>query len=199
MSTTQPAHVRRLKWSTGAVLWMFCLSCMALFQAWRGAYLDAVVFGTIVLVLTVDRTLGERLPRLGLRWRNAAGVTNAFLLLAGIVLLLVPRHGTVALLVMVSLGVGMFFAAWPSRSAHHRDLSAIVRRTAWVWGALAAVFVLWEGLTFVLSVTTPGGSEAHPTISVLLDPWLGSLLGKAVFLVAWIACGLGLLAVWRKP
>jgi hypothetical protein len=57
---------------------------------------------------------------------------------------------------------------------------------------------LWEALAFVLSVTMPGGSDAHPTISVLLDPALETLVGRIVFVGLWLAAGAALLLIWRR-
>lgn len=193
VASQHPVH-----WTAGAVIWVVCLTGMSLFQAWRGAYPDALIFGALVVVLTLDRSLGGRLPRLGLRWQQSIRATSALLLLAGVALLFVPRHGVFAMLVMISVGVGMVFAAWPSGQGEIRQLSILGRRSSWIWGSIASACVLWEGVTFALSVTLPGGSEAHPTLSVLLDPGLDSSLGKILFVAAWIGVGLGLLSVWRK-
>lgn len=192
------ASHHQVRWTAGAIIWLVCLTGMALFQAWRGAYPDALVFGALVVVLTLDRSLGDRLPRLGLRWRQSIRATSALLLMAGVALILIPRHEVFAMLVMMCVGVGMVFAAWPSPSGDVRKLSKLGRRSSWIWGSIAGAFVLWEGLTFVLSVTLPGGSEAHPTLSVLLDPGLSLLAGKILFVAVWIGVGLGVLSVWRK-
>lgn len=199
MSDAAEQPVASAQWTLGAVIWIVCLAGMAMFQAWRGASGDALVFGVLVMVLAVDRAFGERLRGVGKRWRDSATQSTLSVVLAGVILVLVPRHGPVALVVMCLLGAAMLLAAWPSRSPEATRLTAITRRTAWTWGALAGAFVLWEGLTFALSVTTSGGSPEHPTISVLLDPWLTTFSGKAIFVALWILAGVGLLAVWRKP
>lgn len=188
-----------VRWTLGATVWIICLSGMALFQAWRGAEGDALIFGLLVAVLAIDRARGERLRGVGKRWRDAAWLSTLLLVVAGVILVFVPRHGLVALLVMCLLGGVILLASWPSTFSGGTQLTPMMRRSAWTWGALAGAFVIWEGLAFAFSVTTAGGSAEHPTISVLLDPWLATLSGKALFIGLWILAGVGLLAVWRKP
>jgi hypothetical protein len=50
----------------------------------------------------------------------------------------------------------------------------------------------------VLSVTVPGGVEAYPTVSVLLDPVLQNILGQGLFVALWLLAGVGLITIWRR-
>jgi hypothetical protein len=59
-------------------------------------------------------------------------------------------------------------------------------------GGWAAVFValgLWELGAWLLQPSLTTGSPAHPTISILLDPLLGSHPGRSVGFAAWLALG----------
>jgi hypothetical protein len=59
-------------------------------------------------------------------------------------------------------------------------------------GRVAAVFValaLWELGALLLQPALTVDSPAHPTISVLLDPVLGSAPGRSVGFAVWLALG----------
>jgi len=58
--------------------------------------------------------------------------------------------------------------------------------------AWAAVFVaagLWELSALLQQPTLRVSSEAHPTISFLMDPVLATHLGRSVSLALWLAVG----------
>lgn len=185
-------------WTLGAVLWLVVLFIMASFQTWRGAYEDGVLFYGIVILLAIDRAsdqrIGARLQRLRISKAVIWGVTA----LCGVVLVLAPRHGLVTFTTMTVIGLMMLLLAWPPLAESSSRSSPAIRRSAWWWAAIGVLLCLWEAIAFVLSVTTPGGSDAHPTISVLLDPALETLVGRIVFVGFWLAAGAGLLFIWRR-
>jgi hypothetical protein len=57
------------------------------------------------------------------------------------------------------------------------------------WAAVLVVLALWELGALLLQPSLTMGSPLHPTISVLLDPALGSHLGRSVGFAVWLALG----------
>lgn len=190
--------IAKPRWTTGAILWLVVMFIMASFQTWRGAIVDGVLFYTVVVLLLTDRIVGERwvaLRRLRTlpRWAVWSGGG-----LAAVVLTVAPRHGTIVFVVMVAIGIGMLALAWGGRSRLAHLDSVALRRSARTWGALGVGLCLWEAIAFVLSVTLPGGVEAYPTVSVLLDPVLQNILGQGLFVALWLLAGVGLITIWRR-
>jgi hypothetical protein len=61
-----------------------------------------------------------------------------------------------------------------------------ISRSAIAWVAIAIVGCLWEVATFLLGLPSPAASMEHPSISILLDPVLGSAGGKIGFVAVWL-------------
>ena len=185
-------------WSISSVLWICILAIMAGFQTWRGAYVDGILFFSLVAMLVIDRLTGGRLvilkkpihaPKL-----LTLGITGAL----GAVLVFAPRHSWVDLFVFIALGITVLLVAWepaPERIQRPRRAYA---RSMWMWSMLSVAICLWEATAFVMSVTLPGGSEDFPTISLLLDPFVENTWGRMVFVGLWLAAGYGLLRFWRR-
>lgn len=186
------------RWTLGSALWIVVMLIMASFQTWRGAYVDGVLVYGIALLVTVDRLTGERTPKVtwlrhtrrGAVWFTAAAVA--------IILTLAPRHGLVVFIVMAAAGIVMLFLAWGEPSTPATLAQPALRRSAWAWALLGIALCLWEAIAFVLSVTTPGGVNAYPTVSVLLDSVLQTLIGRGIFVALWVAAGVGLIMIWRR-
>jgi hypothetical protein len=58
-----------------------------------------------------------------------------------------------------------------------------------VWGALLVAGGLWELSALLQQPTLTESSYAHPTISTLTDPALGTHAGRSLALVVWLALG----------
>jgi hypothetical protein len=186
------------RWSLSAVLWICVLGIMAGFQTWRGAYVDGVLFFSLVGMLIVDRLTGGRLVILKKPVLAPKAVTLAITGTLGVVLVLAPRHSWVDLAVFVAIGVTVLLVAWePAPERIQRPHKAYLR-SMWMWSMLAVAICLWEATAFILSVTMPGGNEDFPTISVLLDPFVENTAGRLLFVGLWLAAGYGLLRFWRR-
>lgn len=195
MGNRQTAPSRR--WTLGGVLWILVMLIMASFQTWRGASVDGVLVYSVALLLVVDWLTGERLRIAWLRaiprwvvWSTAA--------VAAVILTLAPRHGVLVFVVMALLGVTMLVLSWGPPSHRANLAQPAVRKSAWIWAILGIALCVWEALAFVLSVTLPGGINAYPTVSVLLDPVLQTLIGRGTFVALWGAAGVGLVMIWRR-
>lgn len=171
---------------------------MAVFQTWRGAYVDGSLFFALVAMLVIDRLTGGRLVILKKHIVAPKAVTLGITGVLGLILLLAPRHSWIDLAALVAIGVTVLIVAWepaPERTKRPRKAMA---RSVWFWSLATLALGLWETTAFVLSVSVPNGIEYFPTISVLLDPFVESMIGRLIFVGLWLAIGYGLLRFWRK-
>lgn len=191
---TSPAHTV----TGGTVVWFVVLAVVTVIQLDRRAWFDSTVLLTVLVVLLVD--LSGRLPHGAVTVSRTGPAVIGAALLAGVVLVLAPRHGAVAGLVLVAIGAGALAYAWPDRPED--DLPVLdrepwdraTRRTAAAWAAAWIAGCLWELAMFLLGQGRPKGSNPYPAASDLLDPLLDNSLVKGLFVVVWLAVGVGLLA-----
>lgn len=195
-STQSPPTSRTV--TIGTVAWLVVLGAVALVQLSRHAWADAVVLllALVGLVVALTRTRPHRI----LAVAHAGPAVIGAAVLAGVLLLLAPRHGAVAGFVVAAAGAGALVYAWPDRSD---DDSAVggrqvwdrpTSRTAFAWSAAWVAGCLWELAMFLLGGTETDGRDVYPAASDLLDPLLAHPLLKALFVVVWLATGVGLLA-----
>lgn len=185
-------------WTLTSVLWICVLAIMAGFQTWRGAYVDGILFFSLVAMLILDRLTGGRIVILKRPIHAPKAVTLAITGTLGAVLVLAPRHSWMDLAVFIAIGITVLLVAWePAAERAERPHNAYMR-SMWMWSMLAVALCLWEASAFILSVTLPGGNVDFPTISVLLDPFVENTWGRLVFVGLWLAAGYGLLRLWRR-
>jgi hypothetical protein len=193
--------------------WTLILAATGLFQLFRGAPVDAAFFLVVAGLLIADAAgllwfAGTGLPRRGL-------IVVAAILL-GLLLVLVPRHGVAAWILVGTAGIGLLALAWsPSappraappqlaparasrvaagrvaagRAASGRAASGRhsgLSRSAIAWAAIAVVGCLWELTTFLLGLPSDAAKSEHPSVSILLDPVLDSTGGRIGFIAAWL-------------
>jgi hypothetical protein len=202
-TTERTATLRRL-----VEPWTLILLATGLFQLLRGAPTDAAFFLVVAFLLIADAA--------GLLWFAGTGLPHRGLIVGvsivlGLLLLLVPRHGVAAGIVVGAAGIGLLALAWsPSgppqaarpaaarptvpraaatRAAATRP-SGVSRsglsRSAIVWIAIAITGSLLEVATFLLGLPSAAAKVEHPSISILLDPVLDTLAGRIGFVVVWL-------------
>lgn len=208
---TTPSASARL-WSTSATLWIITLSVMAVFQFWRGAPIDGVIFALIAAIVIVERVARTRRPPSP----AAAGdpdvaaaegtparptdrcrlvIVLAIAVAAGIVIVVAPRTGAVSISLVAALGVGALALVWnhaprpTARTPHSRH------RTRIAWASLGITLCVWEALAYILSVVVPRGWIGFPTVSLLLEPAVDFDPTRALLTVIWLAAGVWLVAV----
>lgn len=204
MSVSDPAdrearaRARALRPSLGALAWLGILITIAIVQLVRQQWGDAVIFAIAGLVLAAEACGWlAKLDRLPAPTRTVVGI-GAAAAAAGLVI--APRHSAVAGAVMIATGIAAMAAVWaPPRTTttQRRPWSRPLRLLAWSWAVAWIVACLWEIVEVTLGATTPGGRAAHPALSDLLDAPVDQLLGKLLFVIAWVAAGLFL--VRRGP
>lgn len=185
---------------------------MAVFQFWRGAPIDGVIFAVIALLVIVERVLRTRrpaspaaaIPPLAVGAdatpvrpadRRRLVVVLVIALVAGIVIVVAPRTGPVSISLVAALGVGALALVWnhapraSARTPHSRHRSHIA------WASLGIALCVWEAVAYVLSVVVPRGWIGFPTVSLLLEPAVDFDPSRALLTVAWLATGVWLVAV----
>ena len=177
---------------------------------------DPVVHGTLLftvaLALGIDAFRKRRAVRIGAGGGEAPAVADErswfgragdhlrlspVALVAGLFYVIVvgtfSRYSWPAsIAVFTPAAIGVAFA-WRRPSIPVREGQKIERSGALVWAGAFVTFGLWELTNLFLQPSLTKGSQAHPTISVLMNPVLASQSGRSLFLAAWLAFGLFLL------
>ena len=180
-----------------AAPWLAFLLITGTVQFVRNAPWDAVIFFTAAAALAVDvvRPLPSW-PRPHVARKLVVWLVVA---LAGLVLVLMPRHSVGEGIVAIAIGLTALLFAWPDRPASARVADdRTIRRTGVLWAITALAVCAWELTSFVLGRVAPGGVIEHPAISDLINPVLDVDGGRAVFATAWLAFGALLVVPWRK-
>ena len=90
---------------------------------------------------------------------------------------------------VVGLGAGVVMVGWGGPTRRRQIPGAFSRPGVVTWGSMLIVGGLWELAALLEQPNIDTSSYAHPTISTLTDPLLGSSLGRSVALLGWIALG----------
>ncbi|MES2172101.1 MAG: hypothetical protein V4479_15490 [Actinomycetota bacterium] len=105
-----------------------------------------------------------------------------------------PWWEKLILLVLIAIGLLALIVVWPSASADAPTaMTARIARTAALWAGVGVALCLWELTMYMLGSYLPAGRTGFPALSDLLDPMLNTPVGRIVFVVAWLLCGVGLL------
>ena len=188
-----------------------CLLLAALFDELSGNPLHAIVLIGAGVALAITRahervSLGttERpvglwgdMPDLLRRMRSGLDRSSIpLLLLPAIVFALVigwfDRYSVVASLAVAGVGATAIALAWhgPLRG---EPLEPVEPSGKTLWVLVVVALAGWELTNLFLQPSLSTDSWAHPTISVLADPILGSRIWRSFFLFAWLRVGWGLL------
>lgn len=190
------------EWSTSALLWVITLTVMSVFQFWRGAPIDGLIFTVITAVIVIERVVRMRKPAstAPAEARTTTGGTRrlvimlAVALLVGIVIVVAPRTGPLSISLVVALGIGAVVLVWnhspglPGGSPQSRHRARIA------WASIGITLCVWEALAYILSVTVPRGWIGFPTVSLLLEPAVDFDPSRALMTAAWLAAGVWLVA-----
>ena len=90
---------------------------------------------------------------------------------------------------VVSIGAGVVVVGWGGPTRQRQVPAKFTRIGAFTWGMLFIGASLWELTALLMQPSIETSSYAHPTISTLTDPLLGSAPGRFAALLAWIALG----------
>lgn len=183
-ATGQQVTLRRV-----AEPWTLILVTTGLFQVFRGAPVDGAFFLVIAALLVADafglvRVPETRMPRRGAMFGIAV--------VLGVLMVIAPRHGWVEGLIVSAIGVSVLIFAWPNPEATKATADPL-RRAAIAWSLVGVALALWEVSSFLLGLPSPQAQYAHPSISLLFDPVLDTVLGRTAYTAVWLLAGIGLL------
>ncbi len=94
--------------------------------------------------------------------------------------------GTLAVVVVAAAGIAV---AWRGPLPGSRREDPLDPAGALAWAFMFLALALWELTNLLLQPSLTTDSRAHPTISVLSDPFLGTHPGRTIGLVAWLGLG----------
>jgi hypothetical protein len=99
------------------------------------------------------------------------------------------RFSWPAIVAVAIPGVVGVASAWSAAPGPAAEAAPVPAGGAAVWAAVFVALALVELGTWLLQPTLTTASTTHPTISVLLDPLLGSQPGRSVGFAAWLGLG----------
>jgi hypothetical protein len=188
-----------------------CLLVAALFDELSGNPLHSIVFVGAAVALAITRArervslgTGERpvdawseAPESLARMRSGLGRSSVPLLLLpamGFALFVgwFDRYSVVASLAVAVVGAFAIALSWhgPFRD---EPLEIVEPSGKTLWVLVVVALAGWELTNLFLQPTLTTDSWAHPTISVLADPVLGSRIWRSLALFGWLRVGWGLL------
>lgn len=170
--------------------WILVLAITSIWHFSRGAYGDGLVFGVGALVLELDkRGIRKLLPK---QIRVSKSLLTILVLLIWVTLTISTRYGVLDLLVLYLIGCLVFLSAWHPDFGKRKFHDAASRRAAKYWSWLALVVCGIELLSYMFASKTKDDYQ-FPTLTVLVDPWIDHLFGRAIFNAIWLAIGLRLI------
>lgn len=176
--------------------WLPVLAFVTLFHILRGAYTDALIFGAGAALLIADwkKLIPWHIPNRPLMSKSA---TIFVILVASSVLFFSDRGGwqdVVLLLALIPISLTLvYYRDYGPKPSATKEMA----RTKWLWLSLAIAMALAELFAYIWA-SIYKDDESFPTISILVNPFLETGIGRAVFLTLWMLIGVGLLGIWRK-
>lgn len=189
----EPAATRSRRWPAG-LLWILILALTSTFHFWRDAPSEGLVFAAAAFALCGVVLWGWGGTR---RMGSALGwwLIGAIAVLGALAILL-PNQSALMQVVVGAIGVAAFPFAWGGGSrarSPEGGPSRVAKRTTVIWASLLVLLCVWELSAFALGEPSAAASDAHPTISSLLEPQLTAEPVRAILIGAWIAGGAALL------
>jgi hypothetical protein len=186
-----------------------CLLLAAMFDELSGNPLHSIVLVGTAVALSIVRarervTTGARRetqwgdpPPLLARMRSVIDRSSIpLLLLPAVGLALVigwfDRYSVIASLAVAAVGVTAIALSWHG-PLHDEPLEPVEPVGKVLWALVVVALAGWELTNLFLQPSLTADSWAHPTLSVLSDPVLGSPIGRSLMLFAWLRVGWGLL------
>jgi NADH:ubiquinone oxidoreductase subunit 6 (subunit J) len=177
-----------------ALPWIAILVTIGVVQVIRDAPVDAVIFGTVAIALTLDAV---GIFSAGRPIRAPLTVVLIGAAIAGVALVLAPRHSVLAGVIVVIVGVVAVVLAWSNGPARARDDRRILRGSI-LWATVTVALLLLEFVSFLTGRFDANAKLTHPAISDLLDPLVDSWPGKIAFLAVWLLGGVAFVRAGKR-
>jgi len=142
-----------------------------------------------------DGAAGTGVPGEGVaaaaRWRRPLPIPAWLAAGAGYVLLVgsFSRYSWPATAAVAALGVAVVVTGWRGQRHPRSAPSHLPAAGLALWGLALVAGCLWELSALLQQPTLATSSYAHPTVSTLADPVLGTWAGRSVVLAGWLALG----------
>lgn len=175
----------------GPVLWLVVFIGGAAFQLWRGASIDTLVYAsvTFLVIAAVQDKIG--MPEFSpTRFATAAST----LLVGTLVFILYPIHSWTTAIFYLLLVPVLLRIAFRKDSAPAQDSTDALRRSSKIWFAIGSLTCICELGNYFASDFTHD-DKSFPTLTVLVDPFVADSVGKVIFVIVWMAIGVGLFRV----
>jgi hypothetical protein len=181
---------------TGINPWLPVFAFVTLFHIIRGSGLDALIFGLGCLLLIADwkHLIKWHMPE---RQKVSGWVILLVMSISSSVLFFSERDGWEDKLLLVTLAPIAVTMVYYRDHGPKPGSTKVMARTKAIWITLALMMAVSELFAFIFAEVYKDDSS-FPTISVLVNPVLDSPYGRAIFLIVWMAIGVGLLQIRRK-
>ncbi len=175
----------------GPVLWLVVFLGGAVFQFWRGASIDTLVYVSVALLVIV--AVQERFPTPEF---SATRFTTAALtlLVSTLVFILFPIHSWPTAIFYVLLVPVLLRIIWKKESEPSQSPTSALRRSSKIWFVIGSLTCICELGNYFASDFT-NDDKSYPTLTVLVDPFVADNVGKVIFVIVWMAIGVGLFRV----
>jgi len=179
---------------TNPWVWVFLITTSL--QIFRGSPIDTMIFGASTIITWLDaaglvkKSLKER-PKL------ANNLIAIVMVILGITLAFLPRHTYLHGVVMISILPVALYLVWYRDRGSKEKADPKMSRTKVIWVALCVALCLWEFAANIMG-QLENNLYSHPTISILMDPFMDSTFGQSIFVALWLLIGLGFLRIWGR-
>jgi len=178
----------------GPILWLVVFVGGAVFQLWRGAPIDTLVYSLVALlvILAFQKRFGTP------EFKPVRFTTTVMILLAStLVFIFSPIHSWLVSAFYLLLVPLVVKVAWQKNSPQEELSTPALKRASRIWFTIGSLTCICELGNYFASAYT-NNDKAFPTITVLVDPIVAHDLGRVVFVIFWSMAGVGLLRISTK-
>ncbi len=157
---------------------------------------DPIVHGAALFAiagaLAFDATVGRRVEPTARRAAVRPALSRTLVLLAVAYAVFIgsfARYSWPSSLAVVTVGAAGVAIAWRRPIGPDPDPTPVDPAGTMAWVGVFVVLALWELSALLLQPSLTTSSQAHPTISTLMDPVLATHLGRSITLLLWLAFG----------
>ena len=173
------------------ILWLVVFFGGAIFQFWRGATVDTLVYLSVALLVIVEVQERFRIPE----FRAIRFTTATSTLLAGsLVFILFPTHSWPSAITYLVFIPVLLRIIWGEGSKSALISTSALRKSSKIWFVIGVLTCICELGNYIASEITHD-DKSFPTLTVLIDPIVAGSVGKIVFVLMWTLIGIELLRV----
>jgi hypothetical protein len=171
--------------------WVWFFGITAAFQVFRGSFSDTVIFGLGGALVAIAASGAVNRDFLS---RHQVQLTASLPVAIGLALALslLPRHSAIHAAIFIAILPLVIALVWHRDSGERVKPNAEEKRARSLWATLGVGTCVWELGANILGQLNNTLTD-YPTLSVLIDPSLDTILGQGIFVTLWLAAGWGFL------